>query len=682
MSFKSLFYITAIYTSSFLSLKASAQNYPSPEQSNTSKMQTLYKGLAGVIRQYHYAPPLFNDGLSAKIYSNYLIKLDPNKAVFLQSDIDHLNKYQYTLDDELRGEKMPLQFYDEIQRIYFDRLKELSVLPIFSRKNWRPGNEDEIIFPADSLKWCFSRSQRTDRWNRLLSYEYFVKEADLEKGYSDKSLLKEKIVKALRNKYEHWLKSKLQPVDSFASFADYVNVITFILDPHSEYQPPVNKTKYDQQMSNLFYGVGITLGKTDQGDIKVLSVMTGAAASKSKKINPGDLVISFAEGEQGVWEDVDGLEIPELIDKIRGKGGSIVKLKVKDSKTGLINDVSLVREKVNVQESGARSGIIKTAAGKKIGMLYLPEFYNDYAHWDGAKSANDVARELKLLQNEKIDALIVDLRYNGGGSLDDVVKICGYFVKYGPIVQVKDQKGELRILTDDDGTTLYDGPMAVLVNGYSASASEIFAAAMQDYRRAVIVGTDTYGKGTVQHQLPLGTINQDGEPSFGALKLTMEKFYRINGSTTQKNGVHPDLCLPDLTSYAHFKEKDQFSVLPADTIDAVSYHLNTYTPVKIADTEFLKYPDFSGRFTRMDSISRFLSSKRPQVIGLKQAETESKIKQEQMNRYLELEKVEAGQLETKGLGQYAGTDWYQVWLKKSIENIWVQRTIQYLLTQQ
>ncbi|MFD2286676.1 S41 family peptidase [Pedobacter petrophilus] len=641
-----------------------------------SQQQFLYRGLADLISNYHYAPPKFDDSLSARIYTNYLNKLDPNKAIFLKTDISRLDSFRYLLDDELKGQRPALAFFTLARKIYLQRIQELENMPLLKNDGWRPGYTNEVLLSKDNLHWCLDNKSRMNRWDKLISYQLFIKQADLATGFKDVKERDRRAQLSVFNKYKHWFSNELKSEDDYKSFADYINVIAYILDPHSEYQPPVSKAKYDQQMSNMFFGIGLTLGATDQGDIKVVTLINGMPAWNSKMINTGDILLSISQNSTGSWEDIDGWEIPEVVERIRGKQGTTVRLKIKDSKTGKISEIPLVREKVSVQESGARSGIILSTTGKKTGIIQLPEFYNDYAHWDGAKSANDIARELNLLKKENIDALVVDLRYNGGGSLEDVVKISGYFINHGPIVQIKDHKGALSILSDEDGVTLYDGPMVVLVNGYSASASEIFAATMQDYKRAIIIGANTYGKGTVQHQIPLGPQDGFGEPKYGAMKLTMEKFYRINGATTQKTGVHPDVYLPDLTSYAFPKEKDAFSVLTADAIGSVNYR-DFEHPVIDSMYAFNQYLKGRSRsIHEMDSLVHFLSSKPVKKIGFGYAYNQNKSRQIAMANYKKLEKIEPSELKTIGIGDYQATEWYKSWLNTTVSNSWIRAAIE------
>ena len=342
------------------------------------------------------------------------------------------------------------------------------------------------------------------------------------------------------------------------------------MDPHTTFFPPIEKRSFDEQMSGRFYGIGASL-KNDEGAIRIALLVAGLPAWKSQQIAVGDQIIKVAQGDAEPT-DLAGYETEEAVKLIRGKKGTEVRLTIKKA-DGSIKVVSMIRDEVVLDETYAKSAII-TEGGKKIGYIFLPEFYADWERPNGPKCAQDVAKEILKLKQQNIDGIIMDLRNNGGGSLYDVVQMVGFFIPDGPIVQVKDRDGNPSVLRDRDKSVLYDGPLTVMVNEFSASASEIFAAAIQDYGRGVVIGsTSTYGKGTVQRNIGLesSSLLTDDNGELGTIKLTLQKFYRINGGSTQLKGVTPNIILPDQYESLKYREKDNPNSLPWDEIQKAFY---------------------------------------------------------------------------------------------------------------
>jgi carboxyl-terminal processing protease len=353
-------------------------------------------------------------------------------------------------------------------------------------------------------------------------------------------------------------------------FNMFVNSITTTMDPHSEFLPPVDKRYFDEEMSGRFYGIGASL-QYDDGNIKIASVLTGSPAWKSGEIQSGDLIVKVAQGKEDPVE-LTGFVVTDAVKLIRGKKGTEVKLTLR-KQDGSLKTVSLIRDEIVQDETFARSAIVQEN-GSKIGYIFLPEFYADFDKPDGNRSYVDVAKEVIKLKEEKVDGIVIDLRNNGGGSLYDVVQMAGLFIEEGPIVQVKDRDNKPSVLKDKDRNVLYSGPLTVMVNEFSASASEIFAAAIQDYGRGVVIGsTSTYGKGTVQRNIGLDPVTgfSMSNSELGTIKLTLQKFYRINGGSTQLRGVYSDIVLPDNLEYLKVREKDDPDALPWDEINKASY---------------------------------------------------------------------------------------------------------------
>ncbi len=363
-------------------------------------------------------------------------------------------------------------------------------------------------------------------------------------------------------------------------------------------------------MSGRFYGIGASLRAAEDGTIKIATLVTGSPAWKSQKIQVGDAVMKVAQGaEEPV--DLTGFEVEDAVKLIRGNKGTEVRLTLKNS-DGTVKTVTMIRDEIVTEETFAKSAVINEN-GKKIGYIWLPEFYADWERPNGARSAMDVAKEIIKLKEQQIDGIIMDLRNNGGGSLYDVVQMVGFFIDEGPIVQVKDREGNPTVLRDRDKTVLYDGPLAVMVNEFSASASEIFAAAIQDYKRGVIIGsTSTYGKGTVQRNIGLegnsGVLASNAQ-ELGTVKLTLQKFYRINGGSTQLKGVIPDIVIPDQLEYLKYREKDNPDALPWDEIKKAEYNASkTYYDLSRIRSASLGRIDTSKSFNAIKQSSSWLST--------------------------------------------------------------------------
>jgi carboxyl-terminal processing protease len=349
------------------------------------------------------------------------------------------------------------------------------------------------------------------------------------------------------------------------------------MDPHTDYFAPVEKRSFTEQMSGVFYGIGALLGQDDNG-VKLVNITPGGPAWKSGQLVANDVIIKIAQGaEEPV--DIEGYETTEAVKLIRGSEGTEVRLTVRKP-DGTIKVVALKREKVVLDEGYARSAVI-TRGNDKYGYIYLPDFYADFEREDGHRCSEDVAKEIVKLKAENVKGITIDIRYNGGGSLYEVVQMVGLFIDKGPVVQIRDKGGRSQVLYDETPGTLYDGPLVVMVNEFSASASEIFAAAIQDYKRGIVVGSSSsYGKGTVQRNVSFGKpLDSLGiQTEYGAVKLTIQKFYRINGSSTQKRGVAPDIVLPDEYEFFKYREKDNPTALPWDEMEKAKYQVWTKSP--------------------------------------------------------------------------------------------------------
>jgi carboxyl-terminal processing protease len=546
-----------------------------------SKYEKILRNVGQMLSEAHYSPKDINDEFSKKIFTKFMNDLDPDKNIFLQADYDALKKYQTKIDDEIKGDA-PVEFFLAAGQLFNKRIEEAAkIYNGILAETFDFSVNETINLDADKLKVSATEAEIKEVWRKRLKYialdryvelqdlreknkskEGFVikTDAELEKDARDRV---KRVMDRTFDRYRH----KFSDDDRFSIF---VNDITTTMDPHTEFFPPVDKRYFDEQMSGSFFGIGAQL-TNDDGNIKIASLVTGTPAWKSGEIQVGDIIVKVGQGTNEPVELI-GYDVQDAVKLIRGTKGTEVRLTVKKS-DGSIKTISLIRDKIVQEETFARSAIVKNGS-EKIGYIFLPEFYADFENANGARCSIDVAKEIMKLKEEKVDGIIMDLRNNGGGSLYDVVQMAGLFIEEGPIVQVKDRDGKPSVLRDKDRSVLYDGPLAVMVNEFSASASEIFAAAIQDYNRGIIIGsTSTYGKGTVQRNIGLDFASNllGSNSELGTVKLTLQKFYRINGGSTQLKGVSSDIVLSDRFEQLKLREKDDPDALPWDEIAKANY---------------------------------------------------------------------------------------------------------------
>ncbi|HTE09416.1 MAG TPA: carboxy terminal-processing peptidase, partial [Chitinophagaceae bacterium] len=545
-----------------------------------TRYEKILHNVGEMLTEIHYSPKDINDKFSKEVFKKYVAAIDVDKSIFLQSDITELKKYETKVDDEILGG--PVDFVPASSELFKKRLpevekiyKEILAQPFdFSKEETFVGDPDKRDYPANE-------AERKNFWRLRLKYLVLDRYVDMQEGQEKnkgkqgnvvktneemEKDAREKVLKAMDRTFDNY-KIKLTESELFSR---YVNTITQTMDPHTDYFPPLEKRSFDEEMSGKFYGIGASL-LYDDGNIKVNSILTGSPANKSGEIAVGDIVLKVGQGEEEPVE-LAGYYVQDAVKIIRGKKGTEVRLTLRKA-DGAIKIVKLIRDEIVQDETFARSSIV-TNGKAKIGFIYLPEFYADFDDPKGRRCADDVAKEIVRLKEQKVDGIILDLRNNGGGSLYDVVKMVGLFVDEGPVVQVRDRDGKPSVLRDRDKTVLYDGPLAVMVNEFSASASEIFAAAIQDYKRGLIIGsTTTYGKGTVQRNIGLDKTQgfMSANSDLGTIKLTLQKFYRINGGSTQLKGVASDIILPDFYEYSKLREKDDPDALPWDEIQKADY---------------------------------------------------------------------------------------------------------------
>ncbi len=604
-----------------------------------TKYEKILKNVGIVLEEGHYSPKKIDDVFSKEVLNKYQEGLDPDKFIFYQKDIDDFKKYENKIDDEIHG--TPLESFYTISKIYLARLDEVS-------KNYKDilskpfdfSKEESLQLDGEKRTYPKTEAERYDYGRKRLKYLVLGRFADLQderaKQKSKDSVYKadstlereaREIVSRQMDRYFLTLKNHNTPDDMFS---DFVNAITSSMDPHTTYFEPVDKRSFDELLSGTFFGIGAQL-KEDDGKIKISSLITGGPAWKSGDIQPEDEIIKVAQGS-GTPVDVTGFAVTDAVKLIRGEQkGSEVKLTLKKA-DGTLKVVSIIRDKISLDDTFAKSAIVNDGTNK-VGYIYLPEFYADFDDPSARRSATDVAKEVEKLKAANVDGIVIDLRGNGGGSLNDVVDMAGLFIKDGPICQVKGRDEKASILSDRDKDVLYTGPLAVMVDEMSASASEIFAAAIQDYHRGVIIGsTSTYGKGTVQRSISLDP--QAENPLFskpaeglGDIKLTFRKFYRINGGATQLRGVVPDIIIPDRLENVKFREKDNPDALSWDEIPKVNYTIwnpgySFNSVVNDANTDLSQSPVFKGIREDVDLLDKYNDKETPLDIQQYRAQIE------------------------------------------------------------
>jgi carboxyl-terminal processing protease len=554
------------------------QNGESPEIRHRKLLSTI----GYLLETEHYSPRKIDDDFSKDVFKEYLKALDPEKNIFLQSDINALRVYETKLDDEIHGE--PILFEPASSVIYEKRLVEAR--KIFEKVVQSPFDfniDDSVLLDVDVKLAPANENERYTYWYQILKYKALDRFVNLTEE-REKNKTKEKfVIKAdstlerearasVKKEYLKRFERLEKTFDKEKRFELFLNTITGLMDPHTDYMAPVEKRSFTEQMSGTFYGIGAQLTQDDNG-IKIASIQPGGAAWKSGQLVMNDVIVKVAQGaEEPV--DVTGYETTDAVKLIRGNLGTEVRLTIRKP-DGSYKIVALKREKIVLDEGFARSAIIQKGADK-YGYILLPDFYADFEREDGARCARDVAKEIEKLKLEKVKGIAIDVRYNGGGSLYEVVQMAGLFIDQGPMVQIRNKEGRSQILADEVPGTIYNGPLVVMVNEFSASASEIFAGAIQDYKRGIVMGsTSTYGKGTVQRNVPFGKPLDDLgiQTEYGAVKLTFQKFYRVTGSSTQRKGVVPDVILPDEYEFLKYREKDNESSLPWDEMERAKFQV-------------------------------------------------------------------------------------------------------------
>ncbi|MCO4292757.1 carboxy terminal-processing peptidase [Solitalea sp. MAHUQ-68] len=614
---------------------------------------TVAKVITGAIEEYHYKKVKLDDSLSSQIFSKYLKDLDGSRSTLLASDVKDFSQFKYSIDDQLEGGDLTAGYY--IYNRYADRLSQrvdyaLSLL----KGKMNLDSTDSYELDREKEQWFATTTDLNNYWNKRVRYELISQKLiskDEQKAYD-----------VIKKRYEN-LKATLEKLKSEDVFETYMNAFSSTVEPHTVYLSPKSSADFKIDMSRALEGIGATL-RSEDGYTKIVQLSKGGPAEKSKQVQPNDRIIAVAQGKDGEFEDVVGWRIDDVVGKIRGSKGTIVRLQIIPAGADVNSTpktVVLVRDKVVLSDQQAQSEI-KTVNynGKvyKIGVISVPAFYID---WDAMRkkdpnytsTSRDVKNALIKFKSQGVDGVVMDLRNNGGGSLKEAIELTGLFIKTGPVVQVREANGNVSVNEDNDPDITYAGPLTVLVNRFSASASEIFSAAMQDYQRGLIIGEQTYGKGTVQTAAAINELINKPD-NLGQLNLTVAKFYRISGGSTQHKGVIPDVTFPSMFPADKFGESSEPTALPWDQIKPATYfkvgNLVSLKPSLVADHEkrMVASPEYKYL---LEDIKEFETneSRKDVVLNINQLKKERDQKEEEdLARYNERRKAQGQKPVAKG----------------------------------
>ena len=545
-----------------------------------NKDRLLVDLVSYVLDKLHYDPKIVNDDFSIKVYDEFIEAIDSQKRFLLESDIEMLSKYRLLIDDQINSSD--ITFFNTAYEALINRISEVE--GFYEEILDEPFNfniDEEISLDYENLNYATNLNDLKNLWRKRLklsALDAYASKKEINEDKSDLEKSQTKTDEEIENESRSSIKDNLKDFFQFNSelersdwFSIYLNSIVTQYDPHTTYLAPEAKEVFDQNISGKFQGIGARLSKTKQ-QVEIVEIIIGGPVWKDNLLNVGDIIISVAQSEDEEPTEISLMKLSDATDLIKGEKGTKVYLTVKRVDGG-VEQVVVTRDVVELEETYAKSSIINDDLSK-YGLINLPRFYVDFDDYGERNAATDLKKEILNLKSKDINGLILDLRNNGGGSLKTVVDITGFFIEKGPVVQVKSIGGRKEVLRDNDPSILWDGPLVVLVNEFSASASEILAAALQDYNRAIILGSkQTYGKGTVQNIVDLNNVisgNTYGD--LGSLKITTDKFYRVNGGSTQLEGVKSDIIFPNRYSYVDIGEKDLENPLSWDKIDPARYN--------------------------------------------------------------------------------------------------------------
>ncbi len=590
---------------------------PAPQEAEAARLT------AEVLTRYHYKAVPLDSAMSVKIFDQYLKSLDPERMFFVQADVDRLAAYRTKLGDAILQQNLTVPF--SIFNLYEQRAAERFV---YARNLLKDGfdfeQSESYQYVREKAPWPKTEAEAQELWRKRVKNDWLrLKLA----GKDDKT-----IVQVLDRRYDNFLK-RIRQVKSTDAFQTYMNAYTTAIDPHTNYMAPRAAEEFDIAMRLSLVGIGAVLAEVEEYTT-IRELVPGGPASLSGQLQPGDRILGVAQGEGTPMTDVFGWRLDDVVALIRGKADSVVVLEILPADAGPDDPhklVSLVRKTISLEQQAAKASVHSIVDGgvtHRIGVITLPSFYEDVAaRQKGVKdyrsAARDVVRLLEGLKRERVDSILIDLRNNGGGSLATAIELTGLFIDQGPVVQARSANGQVDVQSDTQAGVAWDGPLGVLINRGSASASEIFAAAIQDYGRGLIIGEASFGKGTVQTVVDLDQFAQGGKPQFGELKMTIAQFFRVTGGATQLRGVTPDILFPPVSDPESFGESSLDNALPWTEIKPAPYaragDLQGRVPVLLALHDARVKQDKGFQYLREDIAETKLRRER-NLISLNEAE--------------------------------------------------------------
>ncbi|GGC32338.1 tail-specific protease [Parapedobacter defluvii] len=560
----------------------------------TAQHAVIAKDVVGLFESISYKKVPFSDSISSVIFDNLIKAVDQGKNYLMQSDIDGFEQYRNSLGEDFRNGDLSAAYhvFNVYMKRYLERL-DYALTQVNAPHDFSV--DEQYIYNREKEAWFASEAEANDQWRKRVKYDLL--NLRLSGGSTDSATAKQK--ETLTNRYKNLI-SMAKKTDNNEAFQVIMTALTDAIDPHTSYFNPYFAQRFNEDMANTFEGIGARLSMENEM-VKVADIIVGGPVYKEKALKIDDRIIAVAQGKDGEFEDIIGWKLDHAVSKIKGPKGTIVRLKVIPAGEELTAEpkiVSLTRDRVVIEDESAKSEIkeVKGDDGKtyRVGIISLPKFYIDFEAYrkndpNYKSTTRDVRLLLDSLKQKNVDAVVMDLRFNGGGSLQESIELTGLFIDNGPVVQVRDTRNQVEVNSDRENGVVWDGPLGVIINRFSASASEIFAAAIQDYGRGVILGSQSYGKGTVQSAIDMSRVisptdrlllkaQADGDdglpagaPQFGQINITLAKFYRITGSSTQHKGVEPDIVFPSLYSAEKYGESSEPSALPWDQIKATDF---------------------------------------------------------------------------------------------------------------
>ena len=633
MNMKRTFKFIIPFVAFFILLSSFTTN---PVKNDPKKDKVLISVINYMLTNGHYLPKDLDDDFSEHVFKTFTEGLDPSKRYFTQEDIADFAQYKYLIDNQLK--KADLAFYHLVYGRFTEKIK--SAKKYYGQILAQPFNfnkRESIDVDYSKASFPANETELINNWRKQLKLNTLSRiqeKQDLEdnKAESDKKFKKSSFKTLEANARKEVFKSmdelyiRIEELENSDWFSTFLNSIITGFDPHSTYMAPNVKERFDVDMSGKIEGIGARLQK--KGNYThVFEVVPGGPAWKKQELEAGDIILKVAQGDQEPLEIV-GMRLDDAIKFIKGKKGTEVRLTVKKKLDNSIRVISITRDIVQLGETYVKSSVVNKS-GQKFGVINLPQFYIDFSDKNFRDSAKDMEKEIANLKKENVEGLLIDLRNNGGGSLKTAIEIAGLFISDGPIVQVKYRGDKPRVQNDKDSKIQWGGPLVILVNELSASASEIFAAAMQDYNRAVIIGgNQTFGKGTVQNILPINQFYPDYKEDLGFLKMTIQKFYRVNGGSTQKEGVYSDIAMPSRYSYMKVGERDLEGALDWDKVAKANYTpVNTYENFNAVVNESKERIMQNPNFSLINDYAKWLKKRQDDTtysLNLKQFEKEEK----------------------------------------------------------